>query len=67
MYRLLFYNGSLKEQVPQKSIQVWYSRTQKIYTLRLRVLDPNRKAKTLHPKSEILSAYLSAETLNRKY
>ena len=27
-YRLLFHYGSLKEQVPQKSIQVWYSRTQ---------------------------------------
>ena len=23
-YRLLFHNGSLKEQVPKKSIQVWY-------------------------------------------
>ena len=27
-YRLLFHNGSLKEQVPKQIIQVWYSRTQ---------------------------------------
>ena len=31
-YRLLFHNGSLKEQVPKKSIQVWYSRTQLFIT-----------------------------------
>ena len=25
-YRLLLHNGSLKEQVPKRSIQVWYSK-----------------------------------------